>query len=60
MKAIRKGAMVRFIYNGQELVRPVIQKSGSLVLVLVPVTYLGGEVHQTRAYISISTITEIL
>lgn len=60
MKAIRKGATVVFRYEGGVLTRTVHQKSGSQMLVSVPVKYINGEVHQSRCYVPCANVIEVI
>lgn len=60
MRAIKKGVTVVFKYNNEILTRKVFKKSGRHMLVNVPVSYLGGEVHQSQCYVPCASVIEVI
>lgn len=59
MKSIRKNVTVDFMYNGTVISSKVLKKSGAHMLVYVPLTYLGGDVHMDRCYVPCNTVIKV-
>ena len=61
---IRKGSIVKYIGN-DELLKEynnyiVHKRSHNLILISIPVVYVGGEIHKVRCYKNIEDFEEIV